>query len=98
MAGPARGAADLRLRPLYRLQAAVEPGPGDVAAARAAQGLQPRWPRCGRAGLHPSDGGVLEARLRRSREVLRRPGFRRGAVPDLAVGRLQRRTEEARLR
>ena len=93
-----RSAADLRLRPLHRLQAAVEPGPGDIAAARAAQGLQPRRPRRGRAGLHPSGGGVLEARLRRPREILRRSGFRRGAVPDAALGRLQRRAAQARHR
>ena len=54
VAGARRSAADLRLRPLHRLQGAVEPGPGDAAAARAAQGLQPRRPRRGRAGLHPS--------------------------------------------
>ncbi len=82
MAGAHRSAADLRLRPLHRVQAAVEPGPGDIAAARAAQGLQSRRPRRGRAGLHPPGGGVLEARLRRPREILRRSGFRRGAVPD----------------
>ena len=80
----ARSAADLRLRPLHRLQAAVEPGPGDAAAARAAQGLQPRRPRRGRAGLHPSGGGMLQARLRRPREILRRSELRRGAVRDAA--------------
>ena len=59
-------------------------GPVTLAAARAAEGLQPRRSRRGRAGLHPSRGRVLEARLRRPREVLRRSGFRRGAVPDAA--------------
>ena len=93
-----RGAAHLRLRPLHRLQGAVEPGPGDAAAARAAQGLQSRRPRRGRAGLHPSRGRVLEARLRRPREVLRRSGLRRRAVRDAAVGRLQRRAPQARHR
>ena len=43
-------------------------------------------------------GGVLQARLRRPREVLRRSGVRRGAVRDAAVGRLQRRAAQARHR
>ena len=38
LAGPRRGAADLRLRPLHRLQGRrLEPGAGDAAAARAAR-------------------------------------------------------------
>ena len=46
LAGHRRGAADLRLRPLHRVQAAaVGAGTGDAAAARAAQGLRPRRPR-----------------------------------------------------
>ena len=40
LAGHRRGAADLRLWPLHRLQARrLEPGPGDAAAARAAEGI-----------------------------------------------------------
>ena len=40
LAADRRGAADLRLRPLHRLQARrLEPGPGHAAAARAAEGL-----------------------------------------------------------
>ena len=40
LAADHRGAADLRLRPLHRLQARrLEPGPGDAAAARAAEGF-----------------------------------------------------------
>ena len=98
VAGECRGAADLRLRPLHRLQAVVEPGSGDAATARAAQGLQPRRHGRGRSGLHPPGGGVLQARLCRPREVLRRSGLRRGAVLDAAFGRLQRRTPQARVR
>ena len=41
----------------------LEPGPGDAAAARAAQGLRPRRPRPGRPGFHPSAGRVRQARL-----------------------------------
>ena len=47
-------------------------------------------------GLHPSAGRMLQARLRRPREVLRRPGLRGRAVRDAAVGRLQRRAAQAR--
>ena len=40
LAADRRSAADLRLRPLHRLQARrLEPGPGDAAAARAAEGI-----------------------------------------------------------
>ena len=40
LAADHRSAADLRLRPLHRLQGRrLEPGPGDAAAARAAQGI-----------------------------------------------------------
>ncbi len=90
VAGARRGAAHLRLPQLHGLQGAVEPGPGDAAAARAAQGLQSRRHGRGRAGLHPSAGRVLQARLRRPREVLRRSRFRRGAVRYAALRRLQR--------
>jgi hypothetical protein len=47
MASHGGSAAELRLRPLHRVQGAVEPGPGDAAAARAAEGLQPRRSRRG---------------------------------------------------
>ena len=50
LAADRRGAADLRLRPLHRLQGRrLEPGPGDAAATRAAEGLRPRRARSGRA-------------------------------------------------
>ena len=42
-------------------------------------------------GLRPSAGRMLQARLCRPREVLRRSGLRRGADGDAAVGCLQRR-------
>ena len=37
--------------------------------------------------IHPYRGGVRQARLRRSRGLLRRPGFRHRPVGDAAVGR-----------
>ena len=46
-------------------------------------------------GFRPSAGRVLQARLRRSREVLRRSRLRRGADGDAALGRLQRRAAQA---
>ena len=84
-------------RPLHGVQdRALGPGPGDVAAACAAQGLRSRRARSDRAGLHPSHRRVLEARLRRPRSVLRRSGFRRSADGDAVVGRLQLRAPQAR--
>ncbi len=67
----------------------LEPGAGAAAAARAAQGFRSRWPRSGRARVHPRPGRVRQARLRRPRELLRRSGFRRRADRDAAVRRLQ---------
>ena len=55
-------------------------------------GLDPDRPR-----IHPSADRVRQARLRRPREVLRRPGIRRRADRDAAVGRLQRRAPQADL-
>ena len=73
VAGDRRGAADLRLRPLHRLQGRpVGAEPGDPAAARAAQGLQPRRRRSDQRRLHPHRGRGEQARLRRPRGVLRR--------------------------
>ena len=73
----------------------LEPGPGDAAAARAAQGLRSRRSRSARAGLHPSAGRGRQARLRRPRHVLRRSEVRRRADRDAAVGCLQRRAAQA---
>ena len=50
------------------------------------------------AGFIHHAGRVLEARLCRPRQILRRPGFRRGADHDAVVRRLQRRAQEARRR
>ena len=73
LAADRRGAADLRLWPLHRLQARrLEPGPGDAAAARAAEGLRARRARSRRPRFHPSADRMRQARLRRPREVLRR--------------------------
>ena len=76
----------------------VEPGPGDAAAARAAQGLRPRRPRRRRPGFHPHGGRVLQARLCGPREILRRSEIRRSPDRDAAVRRLQRRAAQARRR
>ena len=96
LARPYRGAADLRLRPLHRVQArAVGAGAGDAAAACAVERVRSRRPRPGRRGFRPSPGGVLQARLCRPREILRRSRFRRGADGDAVVGRLQRRAAQA---
>ena len=59
------------------------------------QGLQPRRHGRGRAGVHPSAGGMRQARLCRPREVLRRSGVRERAVRDAALGSIQRRTPQA---
>ncbi len=92
-----RGAADLRLRPLHRLQGRrLVAGPGDAAATGAAQGLRSRRRRSDRRRVHPYPGRMLQARLRGPREVLRRSGLRRGADRDAAVRRLQRRAAQAR--
>ena len=91
---------DLRLRPLHRLQGRrLAQGPGAAAAARAAQGLRSRRPRSRSSPdfIHLA-GRVLQARLRRPRDVLRRSRLRRRADGDAAVGRLQRRAPQARRR
>ena len=59
-----RSAADLRLSRLHRVQdRTVGPGPGDAAAARAAQRLRFRRPRSDRAGLHPSSSSSARSSL-----------------------------------
>ena len=94
-----RSAADLRLRPLHGVQdRPVGPGPGDVAATRAAQGFRFRRARSDRAGFHPPHRRMLEARLCRPRSVLRRSRFRRSADGDAVVGCLQFRAPQARHR
>ena len=95
-----RSAAHLRLRPLHRVQGRpVEPGAGDAAAARAAQGLRSRRPRPDQRRI--SSISLVECSklaYRRPRDVLRRSGFRRGADGDAAVRCLQRRAAQARHR
>ena len=87
----------LRLWPLHGLQdRALGPGPGDVAAACAAQRLRPRCACLHQRRLHPSAGGMRQARFRRPRGFLRRPGLCRRADGDASVRRLQRRTPQAR--
>ena len=63
-----------------------------------AQGVRFRRRRSRERGFRPPAGGMLQARLCRSREVLRRSRLRRGADGDAALGCLQRRTTEARQR
>ena len=54
LGGACRSAAHLRLRPLHRLQGRrLVAGPGDAAAACAAQGLRSRRRRSGRRGFRP---------------------------------------------
>ena len=54
LGGACRSAAHLRLRPLHRLQGRpLVAGPGDAAAAGAAQGLRSRRRRSGERGLRP---------------------------------------------
>ena len=48
--------------------------------------------------LHPHAGRMLQARLCRPRQFLRRSGFRRGAARDAAVRRIQRRAQETHRR
>ena len=96
LGGACRGAAHLRLRPLHRLQGRpVVAGPGDAAAAGAAQALRSRRRRSGERGVRPHAGRMLQARLCGPREVLRRSRLRRSADGDAAVGRLQRRAPQA---
>ena len=98
LAGHRRGAADLRLRPLHRLQGrGLEPGAGDAAATGAAQGLRARRPRSGRTGIHPPAGRMRQARVCRSREVLRRSEVQRNPDRDAAVRCLQRCAPQADL-
>ena len=92
-----RGAADLRLRPLHRLQSrCLEPGAGDAAAAgAAATGFDlDRLDPTSADFIHTA-GRMRQARLCRPRQVLRRSGFRRSADRDAAVRRLQRRAPQA---
>ncbi len=87
--GAHRGAAHLRLRPLHRLQGRrLVAGPGDAAAACAAQGLRSRRRRSDQRGVHPHRGRMLQARVCRPREILRRSGVRRDADRDPPVRRL----------
>ena len=96
VAGHRRGAAHLRLRSLHRVQGgSVGAEPGHPAAARPAQGLQPRRRRSDQRRLHPYRGRGQQARLRRPRGLLRRSEVRRRADADPAVGRLQRRPPQA---
>ena len=85
-----RSAADLRLRPLHRLQARrLEPGPGDAAAACAAEGIRTRRARSRRARIHSSADRMRQARLCRPREILWRSEIQRDPDRDVAVRRLQ---------
>ena len=99
VAGDRRGAAHLRLRPLHRLQGRrLEPGPGDAAAARAAQGLRPRRARSRRPRLHPSAGRGAKLAFADREKFYGDPKFVDVPIADAAVGRLQRRAPQADLR
>ena len=96
VAGHRRGAAHLRLRSVHCLQGgSLDAGPGGPAAARLAQGFQPRRHGSDQPRLHPSADRVPETRLCRPRSLLWRSRLRRRADEDPAVGRLQCRPAQA---
>ena len=82
-----RRAGPPRLRQLSRAEAErLDARAGAAADARAAQGLRPRQALTHRPRLRPYLGRVRQARLCRSRGVLRRSQVRRRAHGDAAVG------------
>jgi gamma-glutamyltranspeptidase/glutathione hydrolase len=84
-----RGAADLRLRPLHRLQGRrLEPGSGHAAATRAVEGFSTRRARPRRSRIHSSADRMRQARLCRPREVLWRSEIHRDPDRDAVVRRL----------
>ena len=79
--GHRRAAGELRLRGPHDLQdRAVGPGTGDAAAARAAGRLRPAGDGARQRRLRAHGRGVREARVRRPRGLVRRPGARGGAT------------------
>ncbi len=92
LGGFSGGPRQLRLSRPYRAEGrALEPGPGVPAAAGAAQGLRHRGDGPAGRRFRAYRHRMRQARLRRSRGLLRRPRFRPGAAGRPAFRRIQRR-------
>ena len=96
LVGDGGGAADLRLSRAHRVEMrTLEPGTGVPAATCIAARVRSRRDGSVRRRFHPHRGGMRQARLRRSRSLLRRSEFRARADRSAVVGRLQCATAAA---